>query len=394
MQPVMSQQDSNRQVHWLGAGLSSVPGIRRLAQGQLSLHLWNRTLEKAEQALADLDSNAAVHSLDMQELAAQIQHGDIVVSMLPGDWHCRIAELCLEKNAHFVSSSYISPEMRALDESAKQRGLCLVNEVGLDPGLDHLMAHALVHQYRCSAEYSPGNQLYFRSYCGGFPSQANDFRYKFSWSPLGVLRALKTPSRSIRDGEVRDVARPWQAISDYQARLPGGHTETFEAYPNRDALPFMQDYQFQADWSVQEFVRGTLRLDGWAQAWQDIFSTIESLDTDNETKVLQEMSKDLWQRYAYAKDEADRVVLCVELEACREDRCAWHRSYSIDALGNDRGSAMARLVSLTVSLAVDSLARGEINAGVSAAPSDPALVQQWFSTLENLGERIELIVSK
>ena len=390
----MSRQQTKGRVHWLGAGLSSVPGIRRLAQVALSLHLWNRTLEKAQQALADLDSEASVHAFDMEELAAQLKRGDIVVSMLPGDWHLRIAGLCLEKNAHFVSSSYISEEMRALDKTAKQKDLCLVNEVGLDPGLDHLMAHALVAQYQAAAEYSAKNQLYFRSYCGGFPSQANEFRYKFSWSPLGVLRALKTPSRSIQNGEVIDVARPWQAISMYQAKLPEGRTESFEAYPNRDAVPFMQDYGFQPEWSVQEFVRGTLRLDGWAKAWQDIFSKIDNLDNTGGQAVLEEMSAELWQRYAYAEGEADRVVLCVELEAREGEQPAWHRSYSIDARGNDQGSAMARLVSLTVSLAVDSLAEGKIEAGVSAAPNDTQLIQQWFSTLENLGERIELIISE
>ena len=69
------------------------------------------------------------------------------VSMLPGDWHVPLAELCLEKGAHFVSSSYIAPEMRALDDAAREKGLRFVNEIGLDPGIDHLMAHALVDDY-------------------------------------------------------------------------------------------------------------------------------------------------------------------------------------------------------------------------------------------------------
>ena len=142
--------------------------------------------------------------------------------MLPGNWHPVIARLCVEKGAHFVSSSYIAPETQALDGQAREKGVCLVNEVGLDPGLDHLMAHALVHDYKRSDVYRPGNTVLFRSYCGGFPSVPNDFRYKFSWSPLGVLKALKSPSRSIRDGETVDVQRPWHAINDYAATLPGG----------------------------------------------------------------------------------------------------------------------------------------------------------------------------
>ncbi len=362
-----SSRSGSATVHWLGAGLSSVPGIRRLARSSLPLTVWNRTLEKAESALVGIENNNNVKVFEIDSLAETIQAGDIVVSMLPGSWHVPIAEICLKRNAHFISSSYISPEMQALDSTAQKQGLCLVNEVGLDPGLDHLMAHALVDQYRQADDYRADDALSFRSYCGGFPALANDFRYKFSWSPLGVLRALKTPSRSIRDGEVIEVARPWQAISEYKAHLPAGKIERFEAYPNRDALPFMATYHFDLDWPVQEFVRGTLRLNGWASAWQDIFNEIERLDGDSAETRLQEISDQLWQKYAYEEDEADRVVLCVELEARRENKPIWHRNYSIDALANDRGSAMARLVSLTVSLAVDSLVEGEIQNGVSAA---------------------------
>ncbi len=311
-------------VHWLGTGLSAVPGIRRLAQGDLPLVLWNRTVNKAEQAVSGIDKHVGIRQLDLDALTDEVQAGDILVSMLPGDWHVRIAELALSKDAHFVSSSYISPEMQALDGRAREKGLCLVNEVGLDPGIDHLMAHSLVHDYRNSSAYSPDNQVFFRSYCGGFPSIPNDFRYKFSWSPLGVLKALRSPSRSIRDGETVDVQRPWHAIDDYVASLPGGRKEAFEAYPNRDAVPFIAAY-------------------------------------------------------------------CVELEARANGRPVWHQSFAIDALGNENGTAMARLVSLTVSLAIEAVAAGKIPPGVSAAPADEDIVKDWFSTLQELGERVERI---
>ncbi len=104
--------------------------------------------------------------------------------MLPANMHMEIALLCLEAKAHFVSSSYVSPEMAALDEEVKASGLCFVNEVGLDPGgLDHLLAHLLMNDYKSSAVFDPSNSHDFRSYCGGFPAVANAFKYKFSWSP-------------------------------------------------------------------------------------------------------------------------------------------------------------------------------------------------------------------
>jgi len=378
-------------IHWLGAGLSAVPGIRRLVAGQLPFVLWNRTIAKAEEAIPGINRPVQIRQFHLDTLSDEIKSGDILVSMLPGSWHPIIAELCIDKGTHFISSSYISEEMRALDRQAALKGLCLVNEVGLDPGLDHLMAHSLVSNYKQSPQYAPGHTISFRSYCGGFPSIANDFRYKFSWSPLGVLKALKSPSKCIRDGRSMDVQRPWHAITNYQAKLPGGREESFEAYPNRDALPFMRAYQFEPGWQVDDFVRGTLRLNGWAEAWKDIFAEIETLAGEDGEKRLEEMSDDLWQNQAYEKGEADRVVLCVELEARDNGSPVWHQSYAIDALGNEKGSAMARLVSLTVSLAVDAIATGKIGPGVSAAPSEPALVNEWFDTLRQLGEHIEHI---
>ena len=378
-------------VHWVGTGLSTVPGIRRLARGSLPLVLWNRTVAKAEQAVSGIDKPVEIRAFDLGALTEAVQPGDILVSMLPGNWHPVIAGLALEQNAHFVSSSYIAPEIEAMDESAKQKELCVVNEVGLDPGIDHLMAHALVHDYKHSDQYVPTNTILFRSYCGGFPSIPNDFRYKFSWSPLGVLKALKSPSRSIRGGDTVDVQRPWHAITDYVARLPGGRQETFEAYPNRDALPFIKAYQFDPSWNVYEFVRGTLRLNGWSQAWKNIFDEIETLEGETGERRLQEMSDELWKTQAYEAGEPDRVVLCVELEVQKNNIPLWHQGYSIDALGNENGTAMARLVSLTVSLAVEAVAAGKINPGVTAAPSDIAIVREWLGILSELGEHIEHI---
>ena len=206
-----------------------------------------------------------------------------------------------------------------------------------------------------------------------------------------MLKALKSPSKSIRGGETIDVQRPWHAITDYKAKLPGGREETFQAYPNRDALPFMDAYQFEPAWNVKEFVRGTLRLNGWSEAWKDIFQEIETLEGEAGDRRLEEMSDELWRTQAYDEGEPDRVVLCVELEARKDDRPVWHESCTIDALGNDTGTAMARLVSLTVSLAVEAVAAGKIQPGVSAAPADQSIVQDWFDTLSKLGEHVEHI---
>ncbi|MEM6636909.1 MAG: saccharopine dehydrogenase family protein [Pseudomonadota bacterium] len=374
-------------VHWCGTGLSAIPGLARLVDTGIDIIIWNRTVEKAKKAFPDpaLD----IRQFDLNRLDALLGPGDVVVSMLPGNWHVPLAETCLRRGAHFVSSSYISPEMRALDKIARDHDLRLVNEVGLDPGIDHLMAHALLDDYRNSDAFDPGNAISFKSYCGGVPKVANALRYKFSWSPAGVLKALRAPSRSIRAFSTLEVARPWDAITSYTAPLPS--PEVFEVYPNRDSLPFMNEYGISKDWPVKEFVRGTLRLNGWADAWADIFTEIEGLDGAAGDARLEEMSEALWQENSYGPDDPDRVVLCVELLAEDQGMPVFHKTYVMDAWGDMRGTAMARLVSVPVSLAVESVLAREIPPGVSAAPSDQRLVIRWMAEVDRLAQHLQLV---
>ena len=374
-------------IHWCGTGLSAIPGLRRLIEAGHKVTVWNRTVEKARAEVGDLTDD--IRAFDIDALGAVLEKGDVIVSMLPGDWHVPLAELAIEKGAHFVSSSYIAPEMRALDDKAREAGVALVNEVGLDPGIDHLMAHALVDDYRASDAFDPDNHLSFISYCGGIPKNPNPFRYKFSWSPLGVLKALRSPSRSIRDYAPLDVARPWDAISTYVAPLPT--PESFEVYPNRDSIPFMQQYHFEEHWPVKEFVRGTLRLNGWSDAWSDVFREIETLEGPEGDARLKEMSDQFWAENAYEEGEPDRVVLCVGLKAEKDGRPVWHKTYVMDAWGDARGSAMARLVSIPVSLAVEAVLNRAIPAGVHAAPSDPKLVKDWMAEIDKLAQHLQVV---
>lgn len=374
-------------IHWCGTGLSAVPGLRRLIEAGHKVVVWNRTVDKARAVVGDLTEDIRPYSLEA--LTAALAKGDVAVSMLPADQHVAIAQACIAKGAHFVSSSYIAPEMMALDEAARVAGLALVNEVGLDPGIDHLMAHWLVADYRASKAYDATNVLSFTSYCGGVPKIPNPFRYKFSWSPLGVLKALRSPSRSLRDFSELRVARPWDAISAYDAPLP--RPETFEVYPNRDSLPFLGDYRFDAAWIVRDFVRGTIRLNGWAEAWAPVFREIETLSGPEGEARLKEMSDQFWRDNSYDPGEPDRVVLFVSLKAERNGRPVYHKTWALDAWGDARGTAMARLVSVPVSLAVEAVLAREIPAGVHAAPHDPKLVERWMTEVGKLSQYLAVI---
>lgn len=375
-------------IHWCGTGLSSGPGLRRLIHNGHKVVVWNRTVEKAREAVGELTRDIRPYSLEA--LSAALQPGDLAVSMLPADHHVSIAKACLAKGASFVSSSYIAPEMRALDDEFKTKGLVSVNEVGLDPGIDHLMAHDLVARYRASKACNPGNVLSFTSYCGGVPKIPNPFRYKFSWAPVGVLKALRSPSRSLRDFKELRVNRPWDAITSYDAPLPV--PESFEVYPNRDSYPFMEDYRFDKNWKVKDFVRGTLRLKGWAKAWTPVFREIETLSGPSGDARLAQMAADFLKDNSYAPGEPDRVILFVSLKAERDGRAVFHETWAMDAWGDERGTAMARLVSTPVSLAVESVLRGEIASGVHGAPHDPKVFENWLGQVGDLAQYMERVI--
>lgn len=377
-------------IHWCGTGLSSGPGLRRLIEVGHPVVVWNRTVAKAQEAVGDIATDIREYSLTA--LTEALAPGDVAVSMLPADQHLAIAKACLEKGAHFVSSSYIAPEMRALDAKFRDKGLVSQNEVGLDPGIDHLMAHDLVARYRASRAYHAENVVSFTSYCGGVPKIPNAFRYKFSWAPAGVLKALRSPSRSLRHFSELRVSRPWDAITQYVAPLP--QPESFEVYPNRDSYPFMQDYRFDPAWKVRDFVRGTLRLNGWAEAWAPVFREIESLEGASAVEVdarLNAMAAELLKENAYAPGEPDRVVLFVALKAERDGRPVFHETWAMDAWGDARGTAMGRLVSVPVSIAIDSVLNREVPAGVHSAPHDPRLYTRWLEKVRGLVQYMDRI---
>jgi saccharopine dehydrogenase (NADP+, L-glutamate forming) len=377
-------------IHWLGTGLSAIPGLKMLIENGHTVLVYNRTVEKAIKALSDLKGDYQVFPFSLHSVEENVAVGDIVVSMLPGNFHVPVAELCLSLNAHFVSSSYISDEMRALNDAAKEKNLCFVNEVGLDPGIDHSMSHALVDDYKNSPKYSSNNEHSFLSYCGGLSDVPNDFCYKFSWSPLGVLKALMSTSVSIRNGDVYTVTKPWESVELYPLPMPWGEDE-FEVYPNRDSLPFIEQYQMDDGLQIKQFVRGTLRYKGWKNAWGDIFSEVDTLDASIAEARLKEISDDLWDKYSYTDGEVDRVILTVELKVENDTEVVWHKQYLMDTLGNDNGSAMAQLVSCSVALAVEAVLGNEISSGVTAAPHQSKLVSRWLDLAEYISDHFVLI---
>ena len=363
-------------IHWLGSGLSSLPGIRRLASGSYKLTVWNRTLSKAEFSINHTNSNhVSAKELDIGEFSASLKDGDVVVSQLSANMHPEIAKICLEKNCHFASSSYISPELKKLDQQAKDKNLIFINEIGLDPGIDHFFSHLLVKELKKQnlSDYS----VSYLSFCGGLSAKPNNFKYKFSWSPVGVIKALINKAKFIENFTEKNVT-PYQNVTFFNI-----NGEDFEAYPNRDSLPYIKEYLFPSNWKIKNFIRGTLRLEGWAKAWKDIFLMLENSST-NLDKDIEIKSEELWSKYQYKQDEKDRVVLSVSLEAIDYDnKIIWSGCYELDESGLGENTAMALLVSITLSAGVDLILEKKLDPGVQAAPHSENNIEYFFKILKD-----------
>ena len=356
-------------VHWVGTGMSSGSGLGLVCAGTSTV-LRGRTVQKAEDHLARLGlaGKAETRAFDAESLAREIAVGDVVVSMIPASEHSALVRLAMEHDAHFVCSSYESPAIRAFAGIAREKGLVLLTEVGLDPGIDHLLSRELVRK----AKAATGERLAavrYTSYCGSNPAVPNDFRYTFSWAPRGVLMALLTPARLIEEGITKNVERPWEAVT---SQAIGG--EMFEVYPNRDSVPFIGMYEFPSSWQVKTFVRGTLRLDGWSKAWQPVFTEL----VNGNEKRISELAEELAARYPATAEDRDRVVMSVKLDVQTNTGDSWAGEYALDVVGNEKESATPRLVSVPLACAILDVAAGRVAPGLHQSADDMAATARWL----------------
>ena len=264
--------------------------------------------------------------------------------------------------------------MRNLDSEAKKNNLVFVNEVGLDPGIDHFFSHLLVKKLK---EKNLSNlNVTYHSYCGGFPAVANDFKYKFSWSPVGVIKALNNDAKFVKNFEIVKKT-PYKNVGKYTV-----NKEIYEAYPNRDSTPYIKEYNFDPKWKTQEFVRGTLRLNGWENAWADIFKMLDNKSPKLDQEI-DNLGSELWEKHPYLQDEQDRVVLFVKLLAHKDNQEVFNGFYFLDEKGSGENTAMGNLVSITLSCAIDLIVQNKMHYGVQAAPHDENLINYFFKTFED-----------
>ncbi|KKA29156.1 hypothetical protein TD95_003527 [Thielaviopsis punctulata] len=252
---------SSHKVLMLGAGFVTRPTLDVLSDSGIHVTVACRTLESAKKLSAGV-ALATPISLDVTDdaaLDAAVAQHDLVISLIPYTFHATVIKSAIRNKKHVVTTSYVSPAMQELDAAAKEAGITVMNEIGLDPGIDHLYAVKTIEEVHAAG----GKIIEFLSFCGGLPAPEdsdNPLGYKFSWSSRGVLLALRNAAKYYKDGAVVDIASADLMGTAKPYFIYPGYA--FVAYPNRDSTPYRERYNIP---EAQTIVRGTLRYQGFPQ---------------------------------------------------------------------------------------------------------------------------------
>ncbi len=231
-------------------------------------------IESAQKLIGN-HQNAKAIKLDVFDGASRaeaIKNADIVVSMLPARFHIDVAKDCISFKKHMVTASYVSPEMQALDEDAKANGLILMNEIGVDPGIDHMSAMQVLDRIRDKG----GDIILFESFTGGLVAPVSDnnlWNYKFTWNPRNVVVAGQGgAAKFLQEGAYKYIS--YNRLFRRTEFLNIEGFGRFEVYANRDSLKYQSVYGLD---NIKTLYRGTIRRVGFSRAW-NIFVTLGLTD--------------------------------------------------------------------------------------------------------------------
>ncbi|OKL60088.1 Saccharopine dehydrogenase [Talaromyces atroroseus] len=447
----MDKQIAGSKVLLLGSGFVTKPTVDVLDKAGVEVTVAARNIEGAKKLAAGGKHTKAI-SLDVNDDAAldkELEKVDLVISLIPYTYHAQVIKAAIRTKKNVVTTSYVSPAMQELEEDAKKAGITVMNEIGLDPGIDHLYAVKTISEVHNAG----GKIVSFLSYCGGLPAPEdsdNPLGYKFSWSSRGVLLALGNSAKFYRDGaefsvpgsELMGEAKPYYIYPGY----------AFVAYPNRDSTPYRERYNIP---EAQTVIRGTLRYQGFPQMikvlvdigflseteydflkgspipWREatkrilgatsekeidllwaISSKTKFQDNDERDRILAGLrwiglfSEDpitprnnpldtlcarLEEKMQYGPGERDMVMLQHKFEIENKDGSRETRTSTLVEYGDPKGySAMAKLVGVPCGVAVKMVLEGVISEKGILAPMSMDLCAPLIKTLkEDYG--IELI---
>jgi saccharopine dehydrogenase (NADP+, L-glutamate forming) len=373
-------------------------------------------------------------------LDAEVAKHDLVISLIPYTFHANVIKSAIRNKKNVVTTSYVSPAMMALDAEAKAAGITVMNEIGLDPGIDHLYAIKTIDEVHRAG----GKILSFLSYCGGLTAPEdsdNPLGYKFSWSSRGVLLALRNAGKWWQDGKVVEVAgKDLMNTAKPYFIYPG---YAFVAYPNRDSTPYKERYAIP---EAQTIIRGTLRYQGfpqfikvlvdigfleedvheiltkpgpWKEATKEIVGAKSSSAADLEAAIvskatfesdedkkrilsglrwiglfsdeaiipkgtpLDTLCATLERKMKFEEGERDFVMLQHKFEIEHADGSRETRTSTLCEYGDPKGySAMAKLVGVPCGVAVKQVLSGKISAKGILAPMTTDITEPLMEELK------------
>lgn len=246
----------------LGAGLVARPMVEYLMKAGYKVVIASPTKGRADEMIGDNPCGASVDwSMDDPEALGMLVAGhDLTVSLLPYKYHAQVARICLDHRKPLVTTSYVQKEMQWLDTAAREAGVILLNEVGLDPGIDHMATMKVVDLIHNNG----GKIEEYYSFCGALPAPEavdNPLKYKFSWSPKGVILAGLNGALYLEKGEKIEISPENLFKNRFTLNIPG--MMDVDVYPNRDSLSYIDIYGIP---EVATMYRGTIRYKGWCEA--------------------------------------------------------------------------------------------------------------------------------
>ncbi len=254
----------------IGAGLSSSYLIKYLL-AQAVTYNWQITVadSNVESVKSKTANNAnakaiALNATDNAQVEQLVSANDLIISLLPATMHIHVARICVRLKKHLITASYVSPEMQSLHNDASNNDVLLLNECGLDPGIDHLSAMKMIDEVKAKG----GSIDVFKSFCGGLVAPEfddNPWNYKFTWNPRNVVVAGQSTAQYLEHNELKFI--PPQRIFTQTEEVHIENHGSFESYANRDSLNYIKPYGIE---SAHTVLRGTLRKKGYSKAWNNL----------------------------------------------------------------------------------------------------------------------------
>jgi len=327
-----------------------------IGSGKSSSYLIKYLLDKSEKenlfiTIADKDitnsklllnnhSKSKTIALDVFDDNAREQeiiNADIVISMLPARFHLIVAKDCVNHSKNMLTASYISDEMRALNEQAVEKGIVIMNEIGLDPGIDHMSAMKVIDQIKGKG----GKVILFESFTGGLIAPESDnnlWNYKFTWNPRNVVLAGQgSPAKFVQEGSYKYI--PYSKLFRRTEFLEIENYGRFEGYANRDSLKYRKIYGLN---DVKTLYRGTIRKVGFSKAWNvfvQLGMTDDSYIIENSNNMKFRDFVNLFLPYHPTDSVELKLRLSLKID---QDDLIWNKLLELDIFSNEKTIALEK----------------------------------------------------